>query len=48
MISKLWRECNLKSFHARFFLGASQDENVAGFPLRSDEWKNLMMGKTNI
>ncbi len=30
------------------FSGASENENVGGFLLRSDGWKNLMMGKTNI
>ena len=27
------------------FLGVSENENICGFPLRSDRWKNLMRQK---
>ncbi len=49
MISEFLSGCKGKSFGAPiFFSGASQDENFCDFPLRSDGWKDLMMGKTSI
>jgi len=34
-----------KSFEARFFLGASENENVCNLALNSDGWKDLKIEK---
>ncbi|NER03045.1 MAG: hypothetical protein F6K17_10625 [Okeania sp. SIO3C4] len=39
------RRWNRKSFGARFFSEAPENENIGGFLLRRDRWKDSMMGK---
>ncbi|NEQ36818.1 MAG: hypothetical protein F6K40_11235 [Okeania sp. SIO3I5] len=41
-ISQKFPGCNRKFFEARFFSGASENENVGGFLLRRDGWKILV------
>ena len=43
IISQFLWECSGKSFGARFFFGASENENVDDFPLRRDG--NILVGK---
>ncbi len=45
IVSQKLSRSKRKSFDARFFLGASSNENVGGFLLRKDRWKNLMNTK---
>ena len=47
-ISKFFWGCNRKSFEARIFLGASENENVCSSLLRSYGWKDFVGERTGI
>jgi len=48
IISEFEQRYNRKSFDARFFSGASENENAFGFLLTSNTRKDSSVGKTSI